>query len=74
MRIKKGYEELSALCEKKPTEQHVKSSFILFITIALSIGHATASELIFSCITDNGKLIKVIKDGAQDEYIIKTIN
>lgn len=46
----------------------MKNSLILFTALVLSIGHATASEFIFSCVTDNGKLVKVVKDGDQAIY------
>ncbi|MCY1697288.1 hypothetical protein OVA10_04220 [Lelliottia sp. SL45] len=46
----------------------MKNSLILFTALVLSIGHATARETIFSCVTDNGKLVKVVKDGDQAIY------
>lgn len=46
----------------------MQNSLILCTALVLSIGHATASEFIFSCVTDNGKLVKVVKDGDQAGY------
>jgi hypothetical protein len=46
----------------------VKKTIVLIIL--LLSGHATASELIFSCSTDKGKRLKILKSGDQAQYLL----
>ncbi|EJG8587578.1 hypothetical protein NAX55_000823 [Salmonella enterica] len=46
----------------------------IILLILLLSGHATASKLIFSCTTDKGKTIKVMKSDGQAQYLFYNEN
>ena len=64
MVLRQGSFPQGGMCEK---------TLILLMFLFLS-GQAVASELIFSCTTDNGELIKVLKSGDQAQYIFYNKN
>lgn len=62
------------LCAGKTLAKEMQVKKTIVLLILLLSGHATANELIFSCTTDKGKTIKVMKNDGQAQYLFYNKN